>query len=321
MSSSCSRTTVSGCRRPTGPTRPGSVTSTRSRRSCSSRRRRSSSTRRASSRDSTSCLTLFSSRPASRRSSSLSFPSRPKRSVSSPDLRPRNRVRTSCSASGSRTSASAASKSFRSRGSSRTIPSEGRSEPGMDGYRLGGGLRGPGRLHQRGERGRIGGGDLGQRLAVEPDAGPLEPRDELAVGHVVHAGGGVDPDDPQPAEVALLAAPADVGEVAGALDRLLGGAVQLALGEEVALGETEDLLPAMPALAPALDSRHDDVPSMAGPGRARPSRLQAATKPGPYDDDPSLFTQRPRRASQRPQSKNQYVSAVSALSLRSLRGT
>jgi hypothetical protein len=28
---------------------------------------------------------------------------------------------------------------------------------------------------------------------------------------------------------------------------------------------------------------------MAGPGWARPSRLQAATKPGPLDSDPLLF--------------------------------
>src|SRR5438128_6968506 len=289
MSSSCSRTTVRGCRRPTGGMRPGRVTSTRSRSSRSSRRRVSSSARRASRRDSTSCLTVLSSRPASRRCSSFSFPSRPKSSVSSPDLRPRNRVRTSCRPSGSRTSASAVSKSCRSRGRSRTMPSAGRSEPGMDGRRLGRSLRRPGRLHERSEGRRIGGGDLGERLPVQPDPGPLQPRDELAVGDVVHPGGGVDADDPEPAEVPLLAAPPDVGEVARPLDGLLGGAIELAFGEEVSLGQPQDLLPAVPALAPSLDSRHDDVPSMAGPAWARPSRLQAATKPGRLDSPPLLF--------------------------------
>ena len=46
---------------------------------------------------------------------------------------------------------------------------------------------------------------LGQRLPVEHDARPLEPRHELAVGDLVGARGRVDADDPQAAEVALLA--------------------------------------------------------------------------------------------------------------------
>src|SRR5262249_9421504 len=83
------------------------------------------------------------------------------------------------------------------------------------------------------------------------------------------AGGGVDADDPEPAEVALLLAPADVGEVARAVDGLLGRPVELALGEEVALGEGEDLLAPLAALASTLDSRHLTSLSAGPRGAAR----------------------------------------------------
>ena len=44
---------------------------------------------------------------------------------------------------------------------------------------------------------------FGQRLAVQLDAGPLQAGDELAVAQAAHPAGGVDADDPQPAELAL----------------------------------------------------------------------------------------------------------------------
>src|SRR5262249_45663925 len=84
---------------------------------------------------------------------------------------------------------------------------------------------------------------------------------ELAVAQVVLPGRGVDPDDPEPAEVALLAAAADVGEVAGPLDRLLGRPVELPLGEEVALRQPQYLLAALPPLVSSLDPRPVRLPS------------------------------------------------------------
>src|SRR6185295_7721845 len=51
----------------------------------------------------------------------------------------------------------------------------------------------------------------------------------------------------------------------------------------------------LPALASTLDSRHGDVPSMAQPGSAAPSRFQAATKPGQCDDCPGVLHPLPRR--------------------------
>jgi hypothetical protein len=54
---------------------------------------------------------------------------------------------------------------------------------------------------------------------------------------------GVEPDDPQAAEVALLAAAADEGVLERGIDRFLRGAIQLALGLIEALGAREQLLP------------------------------------------------------------------------------
>ena len=50
---------------------------------------------------------------------------------------------------------------------------------------------------------------LREALAIERHARVLQPADQLAVGEAVLARGGVDADDPQPPEIALLAAPAD----------------------------------------------------------------------------------------------------------------
>src|SRR5215207_9504313 len=75
---------------------------------------------------------------------------------------------------------------------------------------LGGGTRGgTGGLRLLGEhreRLRLAGGEVGEHLPVERHASDLEALDEGAVRQAVLARGGVDADDPQPAEVALLAA-------------------------------------------------------------------------------------------------------------------
>src|SRR5512134_1712512 len=110
--------------------------------------------------------------------------------------------------------------------------------------------RRPGRLHQRAEALGVARRDVGQGLAVQLHARPLEPGHELAVAHVVRPRRRVDAHDPQAAEVALLALAADVREVAGAVDRLLRGPVELALVEEVALGQAKDLLAPLAALVP-----------------------------------------------------------------------
>src|SRR5205085_4147284 len=86
--------------------------------------------------------------------------------------------------------------------------------------------------------GRVG-GEIGEHLAVEFDAGQREAVHELRVVQPVDARRGADADDPEAAEVALLALAAWVGELQPALDRLLGRAVELRLRPAVALRQTE----------------------------------------------------------------------------------
>ena len=64
---------------------------------------------------------------------------------------------------------------------------------------------------QRGEGGLVGDGKVGQDLSVNGDPGQAKALDEAVVGDVVGAGRGVDPYDPQPAEVALASFPIPVG--------------------------------------------------------------------------------------------------------------
>src|SRR5262245_23413499 len=279
MSSSSSRTIVSGWRRPSAGRRPGSVTSMRSRSSRAERSSAAARERASSRRASSSSLRALSCWPAARFSSGESPPSVFSSSVTAPAFRPRKRSRTACRADALRASASARSKSSRSARTRSGSGAAGSATCGPPGD-LGGGARGLRRLHERPEPLRVARRDVGQRLAVQVHAGPLQARAELAVGDVVQARGRVDADDPQPAEVALLALAPDVGEVAGALDRLLGRPVQLALGEVVALREPQYLLAPLATLASTLDSRHGTFPSKTRPTWPRPSRLQAATKPG-----------------------------------------
>ena len=73
-------------------------------------------------------------------------------------------------------------------------------------------------------------GEVGEALAIERDAGGLQAGDQLTVGQAVLARRGVDPHDPQAAEIALLAPAADERVLERRVDRLLRGAVELALG-------------------------------------------------------------------------------------------
>ena len=98
-----------------------------------------------------------------------------------------------------------------------------------------GGERGLRLLDDRGERGRIGHGQIGEHLAVELDPGLVQPRDELVVGHPVGAGGRVDADDPELPERPLLVLAVAVGVDERVLDLLLRVAVAAALEAPVAL--------------------------------------------------------------------------------------
>src|SRR6266516_2210283 len=123
---------------------------------------------------------------------------------------------------------------------------------------LGGGLS---CLGEAREGRRAGDRELGQALAVEGDAGVFQAVDQLSVGHAVLAGGGVDPDDPEAAEIAFLPAPADEGVFERRVDRLFRGAVQLTLVGVVSLRQPEQFLPfGAPNISPFY-ARHLSTPS------------------------------------------------------------
>jgi hypothetical protein len=69
--------------------------------------------------------------------------------------------------------------------------------------------------------------------------------------------GGLDPDDPQAAEIPLLGPPVAVGVEQGLLDGLLGRPVIPALGSEISLGQAEDFPPPVSSLGAASDAWHD----------------------------------------------------------------
>src|ERR1700726_3036738 len=120
--------------------------------------------------------------------------------------------------------------------------------------------RGLGLLGERRKRRGARDGDLGQALAVECHAGVLEAVDELPIRQAVNACGGVDADDPQPAEIALLAATADKRVLERRVDRFLGGTIQLALVGEVPLGQPEQLLALGSPNCSSLDAWHFEFP-------------------------------------------------------------
>src|SRR5690606_17341751 len=85
---------------------------------------------------------------------------------------------------------------------------------------------GLGDLDERGERGLVVHGQLGQHAAVDLDLRDLQALDEPVVGHPVGAGRGVDPLDPQATEVTLAGATVTVAVDQRVGDLLLGLAVE-----------------------------------------------------------------------------------------------
>src|SRR3954470_20453983 len=106
-------------------------------------------------------------------------------------------------------------------------------------------------------------GDVGQHLAVELDLRQAQAVHQLAVAHALLAGGGVDPLDPQAAELALAVLAVAVGVGAGLEQLLLGPLVARVLLAAVALGPREGR-PALLARAyRTLDAAHLPSSSLA----------------------------------------------------------
>src|SRR5437763_10313125 len=123
--------------------------------------------------------------------------------------------------------------------------------------RLGSGEGLPGCGHQRAEGVGIGHGQIGEDLAVDVDLGRPEPGHEAGVGHFVLPAGGVDPHDPQPAELALADPAVAVGVDAGVHDLLVGRLEAAAPVAAVPLGRLENGAAVLLAVNGALDPGHD----------------------------------------------------------------
>src|SRR5258708_35734845 len=84
--------------------------------------------------------------------------------------------------------------------------------------------------------------------------------DELAIGDPVLASSGADTLNPQAAVLAFLYATIALCVAIRAIGRFLRGLIQLALGEEKALGPLEILLPPGPAFSAAFYAWHGFAP-------------------------------------------------------------
>src|SRR5688572_3147988 len=231
--------------RPSGSSRPGSVTST----APAGGRVAAIAVRRSSIAVSISVLRALTSAPNSRLASGASVPSCLSSPVTLPDLRLRNSSWSAFSPASARTSASRARNSARSR-------SMVEESIRWSGIRLGR-KRGLGLRRYLGECCGLRGGDVRQHLAVEGVAGRLQAPYQLRVGDAVLARRGVDADDPEPPEIALLVLAADIGVLRRGVDRLLGCAIQLALGLVKAFRTRQQLFPLGPGNCSSFDSRHD----------------------------------------------------------------
>src|SRR5690606_33295927 len=97
---------------------------------------------------------------------------------------------------------------------------------------------------------------VGHRLAVELDPGEPGAVDELRVSEAFGAHRGVDPLDPQRAEVALLHLAVAIGVLAGLLDRLAGDADGVLAAAAIALGRVQNPLVLLARGRAALDTGH-----------------------------------------------------------------
>ena len=90
------------------------------------------------------------------------------------------------------------------------------------------------------------GGELGEDLAVEGEAGFLELRDEGGVGLVaILADGGVEADYPELAEVGLLVTAVSEGVAAGAHKSFMSGMELLRADATIALSSLENVFAAL----------------------------------------------------------------------------
>src|SRR5262249_6634931 len=121
-------------------------------------------------------------------------------------------------------------------------------------------------------------GEVGERLAIEADAGLGQSADELRVRDADRAGRRVDADDPQAAEVTLPLAAVPIHEGPGVVDGLAGGLVAVAPLAAVPLGPLQDPVATTPCFETLLCARHWpwlQLPKASGEATARAPSAQA----------------------------------------------
>src|SRR3990172_4781707 len=193
------------------------------------------------------CLSWLARAPRSRRWSGESDASERRTCVSFPALRPRSSVRREA-----RVEESAVATRATARSTSRSACSSERlviRRPWPSGA-LSRDLR------ELPERDRVAHGEIGQHLAVDLHARPLETGHEPVVRQLVQARRRVDPGNPQAPELALLLPAVTVRVPPAPLHRLLGGLEEFAPPAARALGQAHDLLLALEARDVAFHSRH-----------------------------------------------------------------
>src|SRR5512146_2984244 len=225
------RVRETGCRWPTAGARPGRVTSTRSFPSFAARSFSRISARRVSKADSSEPRAALAAAPI-RFFSSTGREATVFRISETAPFFPKYRPltsRRSLSVLADSIARSPASESSLTRSVASVKPKR----PLCD--------RGPGRLRQCLESRRVVDREVRQRLPVDFDPGFFQPEHELAVGEPVLPGGGVDPHDPEGADLPLLVPPVAVGVLERARDRFLRRPQQLAAAPAEALGGLQDL--------------------------------------------------------------------------------
>jgi hypothetical protein len=107
-----------------------------------------------------------------------------------------------------------------------------------------------------GKTGGIGNGEVSQYFAIQLNAGLVEPAYKFAVGQVIHPSGGIDPDDPQAAKIALADATIAIGIHEGLVDRIRCRSEKFAVTATKSLGQLQHLLSSSSGFEPSFDT-HD----------------------------------------------------------------
>jgi len=105
-----------------------------------------------------------------------------------------------------------------------------------------------------GKTGGIGNSEISQHFTIQRNAGFLEAVDESTVGQVVHAGRGIDSDNPQAPEISLTRAAIAIGIHKGLIDGIRRRAEKLAVAAAKPLGQLQHFFSPSSGFEPSFDT-------------------------------------------------------------------